>query len=299
MQYMIGCLEVGLITAFQMRVLHVSFIMVYAVYACTDEYISHMSAPQQKHCKIICESCECEKAKRCASGAEARGCRNRPMAAWEGCQSMCKGCLGIEHEQATAVAHERYVPEIPVDRFTCDKVRGVSADVRSEFKVSSFFSKYTEAYGIPIFSSNRVPNQTLSRVCYVTRFLLTRRDMREVYVERKGYVIVVADDEDVYDIPEYANMRSDYTTPEPEFPFMKEFKAPQKFKYGGERGHFIGKYRYPITMIGEETATCRKFMFRNFFSHIYVTGNCSFDASRAETAAFTSNTKEEESTSYL
>lgn len=252
-----------------MRILPVSFIMVYAVYACTDEHMSQMIAEQQKHCKFICETCECEKARRCASGEETLGCRNRPVAAWKGCQTMCKGCLGSEKTQSTAVTPEPYVPENPADRFTCDRIRSIPVNVRSKFRLSSFYSKYTEAYGIPIVSTDSVPNKALSRVCYVTRFMLARRDIREVYVKRKGYVVVVADAKNIMDIPEFAYLRSDYTTPKPRFEFMKQFKPRPKFKYNGERGFLIEEHYHPSAIIEEEESmTCSKFLLHYLLLHL-------------------------------
>ncbi|PIK56722.1 hypothetical protein BSL78_06364 [Apostichopus japonicus] len=63
----------------------------------------------------------------------------------------------------------------------CDVITGVPNDVRSALRLSSFYSKYTHAYNIPVLGSFRVSDRALQRACYVVRFLLADRpDLRQI-----------------------------------------------------------------------------------------------------------------------
>ena len=44
--------------------------------------------------------------------------------------------------------------------------------IRNDFKLAYFYQKYTESYGIPVISSNKVSLNGLKRACYVLKFYL-------------------------------------------------------------------------------------------------------------------------------
>ena len=59
-------------------------------------------------------------------------------------------------------------------------------DVRSLYKLDNFYQRYTNAYGIPILSSNKVQDKSLKRACYVVRFMMADREdaRREMYFNK-------------------------------------------------------------------------------------------------------------------
>ena len=93
---------------------------------------------------------------------------------------------------------------------TCNYIRGVPDNLRSSREMyphglTSFYQKYTEAYGIPVVSSNRVPDEALRRACYVTRFLMADHSgVRNNYYRRYGRVGIMATDEYTTHIPEHS-----------------------------------------------------------------------------------------------
>ena len=80
-------------------------------------------------------------------------------------------------------------------------------------KLSYFYQKYTEAYGIPVISSNQVTPNGLKRACYVLRFLLTSSSrLKETFFKRNLRVVVLANGESVLNVPEYEGIPSSWST---------------------------------------------------------------------------------------
>ena len=68
-----------------------------------------------------------------------------------------------------------------------------------------FYYKYTEAYGIPVVSSNRVSDKALRRACHITRFLFADRyDLRNSFYKNEGRFAVIAIQERMYILLEKA-----------------------------------------------------------------------------------------------
>ena len=62
----------------------------------------------------------------------------------------------------------------PTKTFSCDRVRAVPNSIRTSMRLSNYYQKYTEAYGIPVLSSQNVPDDALSRAwCENRTFSLT------------------------------------------------------------------------------------------------------------------------------
>ena len=93
---------------------------------------------------------------------------------------------------------------------TCNSIRGVPSNLRSSREMyphglTNFYQKYTEAYGIPVVSSGRVPDDALRRACYITRFLMADHSgVRNNYYRRYGRVGIMAKDEYTTHIPEHS-----------------------------------------------------------------------------------------------
>ncbi len=66
-----------------------------------------------------------------------------------------------------------------------------------------FYRKYTDAYGIPIVSSEKVSDAALLMARDIVNYMLLKRpDVRAVMVERKSRVLVMAQSEGETDLPE-------------------------------------------------------------------------------------------------
>ncbi|MFD3002968.1 hypothetical protein ACFS7Z_21565 [Pontibacter toksunensis] len=77
-------------------------------------------------------------------------------------------------------------------------------------KLDPFYRKYTDAFGIPITSSEKVPNTALLMARDIVNYMLMKRmDIREALIERGARVLVMAETEMETDLPE----RSDWKKP--------------------------------------------------------------------------------------
>lgn len=106
-------------------------------------------------------------------------------------------------------------PGSATDTNTCKEIRAIPAELRlaSNMKpngLSSFYSKYTEAYGIPVIASSKVPDAALQRACYVLRFLLAdHSEIRKSFYKLYGRVGIMASTEQTTDIPEHSWLPAD------------------------------------------------------------------------------------------
>ena len=93
---------------------------------------------------------------------------------------------------------------------SCGQVRGLPQKLRYSREMypnglTQFYQKYTEAYGIPVVSSSRVPDDALKRACYVLRFMMADHSgIRNNFYKRYGRVGVMATTEYTTDIPEHS-----------------------------------------------------------------------------------------------
>jgi len=78
-------------------------------------------------------------------------------------------------------------------------------------KLSYFYQKYTEAYGIPVISSNQVTSNGLKRACYVLRFFLSgSNQLKEIFYKRNLRIVVLGSGESVLNVPEYDGLPSSF-----------------------------------------------------------------------------------------
>lgn len=100
----------------------------------------------------------------------------------------------------------------PTKTHSCNHIRGVPSNLRHASEMiphglTQFYQKYTEAYGIPVVSSSKVPDDALRRGCYVLRFLLADHSaIRREFYRRHGRVGMVAHSEGITEIPEYSHL---------------------------------------------------------------------------------------------
>jgi hypothetical protein len=79
--------------------------------------------------------------------------------------------------------------------------------IRNDFKLAYFYQKYTESYGIPVISSNKVSLNGLKRACYVLKFYLANNiELREHFYKKNLRVVVLASSESLLNIPEFTHI---------------------------------------------------------------------------------------------
>ena len=109
-------------------------------------------------------------------------------------------------------------PGSATNTHSCDRIRSLPSQLRSATHMhprglTEYYQKYTEAYGIPIVSSNQPPDDALKRACYVVRFMLADRyDVRDALYKRHGRVGVIGVREPTNGIPEHSNLDSWWNT---------------------------------------------------------------------------------------
>jgi hypothetical protein len=81
----------------------------------------------------------------------------------------------------------------------------------AELGLNKFYKKYTDASGIPIVSSWRVPDEALVKVAQMTEFFLNNLpvEVAENLRKYKSRVGILARYEGTTDMPEYAHLESD------------------------------------------------------------------------------------------
>jgi hypothetical protein len=89
-----------------------------------------------------------------------------------------------------------------------DYVKANVGPVPEALGVSPFYKKYTDALGIPVISSEKVPDAALLVARDIVNTMLAARpDIREALVARHWRTGVIAEVEMTMDVPEYARMK--------------------------------------------------------------------------------------------
>jgi hypothetical protein len=87
-------------------------------------------------------------------------------------------------------------------------VKAIVGPVPASLGVSAFYKKYVDAQGIPVISSEKVPDDALLVARDIVNSMLgVRPDLRKALIERKWRTGVIAEVEMTADIPEYANRK--------------------------------------------------------------------------------------------
>jgi len=90
-----------------------------------------------------------------------------------------------------------------------DYVAAVVGPVPESLGLDPFYRKYVDANGIPVVSSEKVPDAALLVMRdIITTMLLTRPDLRESMIERGWRTGVIAETEMTMDIPEYRGFKA-------------------------------------------------------------------------------------------
>lgn len=90
-----------------------------------------------------------------------------------------------------------------------DYVQAAVGPVPESLELDPFYKKYVDANGIPVVSSERVPDAALLVVRdIITTMLLTRPDLRASMIDRGWRTGVIAETEMTMDIPEYMDFKA-------------------------------------------------------------------------------------------
>jgi hypothetical protein len=75
-------------------------------------------------------------------------------------------------------------------------------------ELDPFYKKYTDAHGIPVVTSEKVPDAALLMARDIVKFMLADRpDLRKELMRKKWKVAIMAETEVTYDIPEHRKFR--------------------------------------------------------------------------------------------
>ncbi len=77
-----------------------------------------------------------------------------------------------------------------------------------ELELDPFYKKYTDAHGIPVVTSDKVPDAALLMARDIVKFMLADRgDLRRELIRKKWKLAIMAETEVTYDIPEHRKFR--------------------------------------------------------------------------------------------
>ena len=75
-------------------------------------------------------------------------------------------------------------------------------------ELDPFYKKYTDAHGIPVVTSEKVPDAALLMARDIVKFMLANRpDLRKELIRKKWKIAIMAETEVTYDIPEHRKFR--------------------------------------------------------------------------------------------
>jgi hypothetical protein len=100
----------------------------------------------------------------------------------------------------------------------------------SDLGLDPFYKKYADAFGIPVVSSEKVPDDALLVARDIVNFMLLKRpDVRDVMVGRKSRLLIMADTEFETDLPE----RRDWKKPAKDDPRLTPGERQRYDEPGG------------------------------------------------------------------
>ena len=133
-------------------------------------------------------------------------------------------------------ARQRQQTGVPVELIP-SYVKAVVGPIPESLAVNPFYKKYADAMGIPVISSERVPDDALLVARDIINTMLAARpDVRKAMIDRKWRTGVIAETEMTADIPEYANnKRPGASRGEPVTQADRDYHANRSRGLGGIR----------------------------------------------------------------
>ena len=151
-----------------------------------------------------------------------------------------------------------------------DYIKANISPVPDTLGVSPFYKKYTDAMGIPVVASEKVPDAALLVARDIVNSMLAARpDIRKALIARKWRTGVIAELEMTMDIPEYSRMKRPGAPPdEPVVQADRDYHANRSRGLGGNptTGAEENLLGYPGTRYWGEH------IFVHEFSHAMMTG---------------------------
>lgn len=78
----------------------------------------------------------------------------------------------------------------------------------TSLELDPFYKKFVDAHGIPVVSSDKVPDAALTMARDIVSFMLANRpDLRQELIRKKWKLAIMAETEVTYDIPEHRKYR--------------------------------------------------------------------------------------------
>ena len=140
---------------------------------------------------------------------EARAAQDKPVAPNQAARPQRTEAearaLAEKHRQERA--QQRKQTGKPVELIS-DYVQAQMHPVPASLGVDPFYKKYVDAQGIPVISSDKVPDAALLVARDIINSMLAMRpDLRKAMIARKWRTGVIAEVEMTMDIPEYSRMK--------------------------------------------------------------------------------------------
>ncbi len=102
-------------------------------------------------------------------------------------------------QEAMAPAQKNSSPPVLITGY----IQSMVTPPPATLSLDSFYKKYADAFGIPIVSSEKVPDDALLIARDIVNFMLVKRpDVRAALIEKKARVLVMAQTEMETDLPE-------------------------------------------------------------------------------------------------
>jgi hypothetical protein len=103
---------------------------------------------------------------------------------------------------------QEQVRNIYTQKLVTDYARTMISRPPAALGLDSFYQKYTDAFGIPIVSSFKVPDPALLMARDIVNYMLVKRpDIRTQLIKQKARVLVMAETEMETDLPERSNWK--------------------------------------------------------------------------------------------
>lgn len=117
-------------------------------------------------------------------------------------------CVAVLSHAAPSAQQKRGAPASRQPALLQDYVTFTVTGPPAQLELDPFYKKYVDAQGIPVVSSEKVPDPALLVPRDIVQFMLSdRADLRKELIRKKWKVAIMAETERTYDIPEHRKFR--------------------------------------------------------------------------------------------
>jgi hypothetical protein len=108
----------------------------------------------------------------------------------------------------SCASSQKNLGKADLPKFAPSYIRKMVNPPPEQIGLDTFYKKYTDAYGIPIVSSSKVPDDALLIARDIVNYMLVKRpDIRSTLIQQKARVLVMAETEMETDLPERRNWK--------------------------------------------------------------------------------------------